>query len=388
MALALAAGPAYNLRFHVGPLPSTVLEVLLLLAIGLGAHAHWRELPWRNPYTIPAALLLAGAGIDTVFTASDHVKALGIWRAYFLEPMAAGLVIAALARRRERARLLLAGLGCAGLVVAVANLVVDGVALATHSFNQVTPQVAIFQTNNAVALYLEPLAAVALAIALHSEVRRERLAAGAGFGLFALAILLSYSRAGWATLIVLAMVVAVFHRRRWLVLGAALVLVAAAVAGSHQVRHRIAVEFEPDNQNNTLNLRRRLWASTLNLLAHRPLVGGGLNGFRSAVARYRVDGYAENLIYPHNLVLNFWAETGLVGLAGILLALVQGVRTCRRGLAAGPWARSLAIGLLGALAAIVVHGMVDVPYFKNDLAVAFWALLAIQLGSLTLPERG
>jgi len=26
---------------------------------------------------------------------------------------------------------------------------------------------------------------------------------------------------------------------------------------------------------------------------------------------------------------------------------------------------------------VIVHGMVDVPYFKNDLAVMFWVLIAM-----------
>jgi len=33
--------------------------------------------------------------------------------------------------------------------------------------------------------------------------------------------------------------------------------------------------------------------------------------------------------------------------------------------------------LLSAMVVIVVHGLVDVPYFKNDLAVMFWALIAL-----------
>jgi len=35
------------------------------------------------------------------------------------------------------------------------------------------------------------------------------------------------------------------------------------------------------------------------------------------------------------------------------------------------------IGLLGAMTAIIIHGLVDVPYFKNDLAAMFWVFLAI-----------
>ena len=35
------------------------------------------------------------------------------------------------------------------------------------------------------------------------------------------------------------------------------------------------------------------------------------------------------------------------------------------------------LGVMLALVAVIVHGMVDVPYFKNDLSLEFWTLLAI-----------
>jgi hypothetical protein len=35
-----------------------------------------------------------------------------------------------------------------------------------------------------------------------------------------------------------------------------------------------------------------------------------------------------------------------------------------------------------AIAAMVVHGLVDVPYWKNDLSVEFWALLALAWAGL------
>jgi O-antigen ligase len=94
----------------------------------------------------------------------------------------------------------------------------------------------------------------------------------------------------------------------------------------------------------------------------------------------------ENLIYPHDIVLNFWSETGLLGLAAFAWLVVQVVRVALRGLrmAGEPWARAMAVGLLGLVVAFLVHGVVDVPYFKNDQALAFWALLGVQLGSLQL----
>jgi len=368
------------IRPHLGPLPTTVPELVLGPAILLGLIAYWPDLPWRNPFTWPALLLLVAASLDTVF-APDRRAALGLWKAYFVEPAAAGLVIAAMARTRPHARLLMAGLAVAGTVAALLNLGVDARALASHSYSNVTPPVAIYNSANATALYLEPLTAFALAIALYSDVRSERYVAGALAGLFALADLFSDSRLGWITLGALCLFVAAFHARRWWAYGATAAGGALALAFSHSVRERILVEFRPGDPRNTLALRSSLWRSTLDMLAHKPIFGGGLSGFRQSIEPFRDPNYHEDLIYPHNLVLNLWSETGLLGLAAFTWLCAQLVRVALPLLRRDAWRRALAIGLLGMLVAFVVHGIGDVPYFKNDQSLAFWALLAIPLAA-------
>lgn len=377
MALALALAPAYVVRFHVGPLPSTLLEAVLVVAIAAGLAGYWREIPWRNPYTWTALLFLAGATLDVWFT-PDRRAAAGLWKAYFIEPVLAGLVIAALAPRRSR--LLLLAIGVGALVPALVNAYVDGHALLTHTFNERTPQVAIYNSANAIPLFLEPVAAFALAIAAHGPVRRERVLAAVLFAVYALAILLSFSRLGWITLVALGLFVAAFHRHRWVAFAGALGAAAALFFGSHSVRDRILVEFQPNSPANSLALRIPLWRATLAMLRDRPLTGAGLSGFKAAITPYAARaGYAEDLIYPHNLLLNAWTETGLLGLLGFAGTLVQSIRVGIRRLVEDRWRRALAIGLLGMVLTILVHGIGDVPYFKNDQALVFWALLAISL---------
>ncbi|MGH7903166.1 MAG: O-antigen ligase family protein [Candidatus Dormibacteraceae bacterium] len=381
MFVALAASPSYVVRFHVGGLPSDMLEVLLVTAIILGLAALRGRLPLRNPLTLPALVFLAGATIDVWF-APSHRAAAGIWKAYFIEPALAGLVIIGLARTRARGRVVLAGLGVGGLVVAVVNIVNSVHALATHHFSVVTPPVEIYDSANAVPLFLGPLVAVAIPVLLFSDDRRERLAGGVFAAVAGLAIVLSFSRAGWAALIAVAVFAGMFHPWRWRMIG---VLVAGALVlglGVPKARHRILVEFNFHSRDNTISLRESLWRSSLDMLGHRPLFGGGLSGFRTSVAPYRVPTYHEDLIYPHNIVLNFWSETGLIGLAGFLWLCGGLVRECLGGLRREPWVRALSIGFLGVLVAFLVHGLVDVPYFKNDQALAFWALIGVQLGAL------
>jgi hypothetical protein len=45
--------------------------------------------------------------------------------------------------------------------------------------------------------------------------------------------------------------------------------------------------------------------------------------------------------------------------------------------------RPFELGVLLALVSMAVHGLVDVPYFKNDLSFEFWVLLAIAWAGIT-----
>ncbi|MBO0702540.1 MAG: O-antigen ligase family protein [Candidatus Dormibacteraeota bacterium] len=380
--LGLTLSPAYVVRLHLDRFPLTVLEVALVVALVVGYIGYWRELPWRNPYLIPGVLLLVAALIS-IAVSPLRLSAANTWLAYFVEPAAAGLLAAAVCRRRAHARVLLLGLGVAGAVISVANLGNTLHAIATHQFDEVTPPVVIYTSANAISLYLEPLLAFAFGIVVFSDDRRERWAAGAFAVLFVLADLFSFSRLGWITLACLIVFVAAFTRFRWWSWAALMAAGAAAFALSSSVRRRVLVEFS-SSSDNTILLRKPLWHSALNMLWHRPLQGGGLDGFQRTVRMYAVDGYNENLIYPHNLFLNFWSEAGLLGLVAIVWYGVQLVRSGVRGVLRqnSPWVRALSLGVLGLVLTFLVHGVGDVPYFKNDQTLAFWTLAGIQLGAL------
>jgi plastocyanin len=65
------------LRPHIGPFPTTALEILLLVAIPVGLYAFWRELPWANPYLLPGVLLLVAATLDTVVAPDSKLAKVG-----------------------------------------------------------------------------------------------------------------------------------------------------------------------------------------------------------------------------------------------------------------------------------------------------------------------
>jgi len=79
--------------------------------------------------------------------------------------------------------------------------------------------------------------------------------------------------------------------------------------------------------------------------------------------------------YPHNFFLNFYLETGLLGfvsMVGLLALFYKKIRDLAR-----TKFLYLATPLAAGMLMIILHGLVDVPYFKNDLSVLFWLVYAL-----------
>jgi len=372
-----ALAPAYVIRWHVGPLPTTLLEVAILAAVAAFAVETLQQrlrVEWRGPLTAPAILFIV-AGAISVLVSGDHRAALGLFRAYFLEPAAFFLVVGAVAWTPRRAGLILIGFGAGAAVVAILNAAVVLDAIRHHALDlAITPPVVIYQTANAVSLYLIPLVAMAAAILVHSRGRAERWLSGLFLAVALPACLLSFSRGGYLALAAVALGLALSHR--WAKsLVPAVAVAALAISQVPLIRHRIAYELHAV-PGNTLDFRLRIWGQTLRMMSHHPVLGIGLSYYQQAMGPYWQD--LPKVIYPHNIVLNFWAVTGLLGLVSFFWLAIRAFVLGWQGWHKQPaeW-RPYDLGVMLVLVAMVVHGLVDVPFFKNDLSFEFWALLGI-----------
>jgi O-antigen ligase len=115
--------------------------------------------------------------------------------------------------------------------------------------------------------------------------------------------------------------------------------------------------------------RFSLWETADKMILSSPILGKGLNGFATDFNSYNTDPGLAPLDYPHNIFLNFWVETGLLGLISFLGLSISIIWL--------GWQKFLKGSLYGLaiilfMIALYVHGMADAPYFKNDLALVFW----------------
>lgn len=124
-----------------------------------------------------------------------------------------------------------------------------------------------------------------------------------------------------------------------------------------------------------------IWRGAGHLLKEHPFLGIGLGGFRVKYKEYSmgldVPPIERSVILPHNLYLNLWLETGLIGLIGFLgMVAVFVFKSVKNFLKTKNYALILP---LAALAALLAHGMIDTPYFKNDLSLLFWVILGMMV---------
>ena len=255
----------------------------------------------------------------------------------------------------------------------------------------------IYGSPNNVALYLGrilPLLTAVFLLGGSLSPRRRWLYGGMALPI-GLAILLTFSKGGLLLAVPAGLLVVFWVWQRengrspwpWLVLfmvlGAAGLLIAQRIP---------TLAGRLDLTSATSFFRLNLWRASLNMIWENPLIGIGLDNFLYAYrGRYIFDAAWQepNLNHPHNLVLDFATRLGLLGLlAGGWLFYSLG-RAIQQALSSvkDEW-RPVAVGLAGALAAIVAHGLVDHSFFLIDLAYAFYLLLgtAVWLTSHKVPK--
>ncbi len=389
LAVTVASMPFYVFRFKVLVLPTTPLEVLILLTVALYVAGHWQMRSWRPVRTwleIPTALLLL-AGLIAIVVSPDHVGAIGFYRAYFIEPVLLFYVAVDLLRKPDDFRTVLVGFAIGSSVFAILNLGAWAIAIASHFVISVaTAPEALYTSPNSVAIFLEPPLAIAAGFGLHATERRDRLIAIASLVFLLPSMVLTLSRAGWLTMAVLAVIAVITMDQRRLkvaLLGSGVVAVIALYQVGY-VRERLFRQLDPTYQNNTFEGRIQIWTDTLHMLRDHPIFGAGLRAYAIVMRPYVTTPTHLPELYAHNIFLSMWAELGLLGLAAfvVLLGLLlwRGWSSYSR---AEGLAKPLLWGTSGAFVAIVVHGMFDTPYFNNDISVEFWVLAALEIAAIT-----
>jgi len=71
----------------------------------------------------------------------------------------------------------------------------------------------------------------------------------------------------------------------------------------------------------SLQYRWEYWTATGAVICEAPLLGVGPGNFRQAYLKHKLPGSSEEVLDPHNLLLDVWANGGLLAVSGLLLLI-------------------------------------------------------------------
>ncbi len=373
LVLLAAALPTYLLRFNVGLLPMTLLETLVLVLFGVWliqtkTHPrHWLPTRWRL-----SALLLLLAASTAVLVAPDTLAALGLWKAYFVEPILVFIVATHVLAGSERR--IVNALGMSAAFVAVCGIIQSltgwGLPAPWDVEGRIT---SIYPYPNSVGLFLGPIVVLGSFACIHAWNEKRQRAAIAWFAAIILsiaAIALAQSEATYvalaATFVLIGLTV-----KKLRILTITLVVLTSAIILLSPLRQTVFTKLTLHDASG--EVRRSQWTETVELLKDHPFVGAGLSGYPTALEPYHTHTQYEIFQYPHNIILNIWTELGLLGLLAFALLAYQILNHSTT----PSLHDSTTLPAFFALLEITIHGLVDVPYFKNDLAILTWLLIAL-----------
>lgn len=256
-------------------------------------------------------------------------------------------------------------------------ILVDGIARLTS----------VWGSPNNVGLYLGRLLPIALAFVFLLIARYTRAVCAALVAMFAVTILLTYSRGalflGVPASVLFVMVVLFtqshpFSRRAWLGIGATVVVAGVAILPFLNSERTLSL-FQTGT--GTGFFRLAVWTSAVNMIRDHPILGVGLDNFLYEYPKYILpEAWREpNLSHPHNVVLDFWVRLGIGGiliLGWLLIAFFKRAWNTFT-TTTNAYARALTLGLMASVINMLGHGLIDASFFVVDLAYVFLLTLAL-----------
>lgn len=168
---------------------------------------------------------------------------------------------------------------------------------------------------------------------------------------------------------------------------AAIAGVIALIAFSPAIQHRIASIFAyRDDSSNSY--RFNVYISTIKMFLDNWLIGIGTGNatFRLTYGLYMLTGY--DALGAYNIFLEIAAESGIFCLLSflwlIIMSFIKGIKTI---LFKNSLENKIIVSAcLIAIAGMMTHGMVDTIWYRPQVSILFWMIIAI-LGSITANSK-
>ena len=195
----------------------------------------------------------------------------------------------------------------------------------------------------------------------------------------ALALVLTYSRGAWlgwgASMLFLSVAL-----KQWKYFFGAVALLAVFVGAVPALQHRVVGTIVNPQVDPSIGARLRLVQQAFQVGRENPVlgVGYGRGRLKEALRGNMQEGADQNPVaHTHNVYLELFAETGLLGLGIFLWLLAETLhRLWHSALNRTGPERMIAFAIAASWCAAIVTGLGDIPFFHHETRIFLFTLLA------------
>lgn len=371
--------PSYLLRFNFFNVPTTLLEIMILIVTVVWLVKIFRKkqkIDFSNYKYLIVIFLLAG--LVSVFVAVNLTPALGIYKAYFIESILFFIVFINVFKDKKDLKYILYALGASAVAVSLLAIYqkFTGWQIPNEFWQaEETRRVTSFYGYpNAIGLYLAPIIVLFFGLCFYKKYVNQ-LFSLLVIVLSFLAIIFAVSEGAIVAVVAGWIIFGLLNKKLRIATIVFLVICLIIFFAVPQVNEYLMPKIKFQDISGVIRLD--MWYETLQMLEQRQILGAGLVSYQELVTPYHVKDYVEVYLYPHNIILNFWSETGLAGLfsffAIVVLFYINAIKSYLKN------KNVLQIVLICTMTALLIHGIVDVPYLKNDLSLLFWLIIGLQI---------
>ncbi|HKK54147.1 MAG TPA: O-antigen ligase family protein [Patescibacteria group bacterium] len=423
--------PSYLIRFEVLNIPFTFLEAMILIIFAFFLVKKGPKIIKRIKskinnknlnklqnypfnYEIVAVLLIAYLA---VYLSGLSFSALGVFKAYFFEPIILYILIINYFNIKTDWKKIIWALSLSALLISIVAIFqqISGLYIFNEFWSQAETRrvTSLFPYPNALGLYLTPISLLSLGLASsylkNLKSLKNKLLSALLFFIIISSLLSMYFAKSEGALIATLISIFIYlliYNKRTRIIAISLIIVSSSVLAFNSQANTF-VEEKIMLKDKSGQIRISQWQETWQMLKNDNnwIFGVGLLNYQQAVAPYHQEGIfikdhqdpdwlrktlynqefrksawqpLEIYLYPHNIVLNFWVELGLLGLIvfmflfiKIYIKAIMLLKNNKKEF------KPILIAIISSISAIIIHGLVDVPYFKNDLSALFWIIVSL-----------
>lgn len=386
--------PLYIVRFSIFGIPTNIFEVAVLAVACVGACSADTRNSWvKTVKTMPRGIQIAIAVLFVSACVSAGISheirvSLGILKGWFIVPMIFSfLLLSATKHVPSMKSRIVDSLMVSGGVVSVIGMLQIGS----------MPRIAsLYDVPNSLALFIVPI----VIIALYRGVLFRRSAYIVSASIMAIAIFATQSvgaifacvgtlGVGWVAGIFSRPFYSKTQRVR---LRMGILALIVGIVSVFVLRDRLLYLAAPlihPGATNSATVRLQLWDVGIRLIQQHPMLGIGLGQFEPAyqaqlhqlfedssrgvqVTRYKL---APEFVFrdPHNWIISFWLNMGILGLTSFIYVNYAAIRRSIKSKNVEDKALAL------ACVSILLFGLVDTIYWKNDLSALWWMIIVLAL---------